>query len=176
MRLVFGFLIIFLYHSAEPRLSWTYEEHPVLSWSDFRGEPAGSPDRAAAVNSGMSYSIETKKSDGKLVDYTIEVESAFYPELSWKRDLKENSSSILKHEQLHWDITHLHVLKLRAAFKKYRPVKNINKEVAFIFRKFEKERFAMQSRYDRETDHGLKPADQQRWEIFIAGELLKVEM
>lgn len=101
---------------------------------------------------------------------------AHYPELSWKRDLNEDSPSLLKHEQLHWDITHLFVLKLRAAYKKYRPVKNINKEVDYIFRKFEKDRVAMQSRYDLETDHGLKPEDQQRWEIYIAEELLKVEM
>ncbi len=176
MRFVLGFLILFLCESVEPRLSWTYEEHPVLSWEDFRGEPAGSLDRAAAVNSGMSYAIQTKTSEGKVVDFNVEVESAFYPELSWKRDLKENGSYLLKHEQLHWDITHLYVLKLRAAYKKYRPVKNINKEVDYIFRKFEKDRVAMQSRYDQETDHGLSSVDQQRWEIYIAGELLKVEM
>ena len=176
MKLVLGFLILFLCESVEPRLSWTYEEHPQLSWSDFRGEPVGASDRAAAVNSGMSYAIETRKMDGKVVDFTIEVESAFYPELSWKRDLNETSSYLLKHEQLHWDITHLFVLKLRAAYKKYRPLKNINKEVDFIFRKFEKDREAMQSRYDLETDHGLKKEEQQRWEIYIAEELLKVEM
>ncbi|ARN77671.1 hypothetical protein BST97_06485 [Nonlabens spongiae] len=176
MRVISVLIVALLINTAEPSISWTYEEHPVLSWEDFRGEPAGALDRAAAVNSGMSYAIQTRTSEGRVVDFSVEVESAFYPELSWKRDLRENSRSLLKHEQLHWDITHLHVLKLRAAFRRYRPVKNINKEIDFIFRKFEKDREAMQSRYDLETGHGLKKEEQQRWEIYIAEELLKVEM
>ncbi|MGB5981897.1 MAG: DUF922 domain-containing protein [Nonlabens sp.] len=167
---------LLLFQSEDPSLSWTYEEHPLLSWDDFRGVPPQSVDRAASVNSGMSYQFSKKTSNGKITDLDIKVESGFYPELSWKLDLNESSRELLKHEQLHWDITHLFTLRLRATYKRYRPVKNVKREIDFIFRKFERDRATMQAKYDAETNHGLNREAQQKWEIFVNGELLKVEI
>ncbi len=161
--------------SDEPSLSWSYEEHPVLSWNDFRGVPLKNAIHAASVNSGMSYDYSNETVNGAS-NFKIEIKSHFYPELSWKKDLEENSLSLLAHEQLHWDITQLHVKKLRYAFTKYRPVKDVKKEVAFIFKKFEQERAVMQGRYDKETRHGTKKEEQAHWQLFIAGELFKVPM
>jgi hypothetical protein len=169
--LFLSFIISF--NASEPSVSWSYEEHPTLSWMDFRGIPPRNAIHAASVNSGMSYSFTNEIVEGKPL-FNITIQSHFYPDLSWKKDLNEESLPLLAHEQLHWDITQLHVMKLRYAFTKYRPVKNVKKEVAFIFNKFEKERAAMQARYDRETRHGTLKEPQAEWEIFIAGELFKV--
>lgn len=175
MKFAIVLLTIFFYSSLDPTVSWSYEEHPVLTWNDFRGTPLKNAIHAASVNSGMSYKFSYKNIDGES-QLKIEVQSHFYPELSWKKDLNESSQELLAHEQLHWDITQLHVLKLRHAFSKYRPVKNPKSEIAFIFKKFEKERASMQSRYDKETRHGVKKEEQAKWKIFVAGELFKVPM
>ena len=176
MRFLAIVAFLFQFISSDPNLVWTYEEHPVLSWDDFRGVPPDGSNRAASVNSGLSYSFKNTYENGILKDLDIQVKSGFYPELSWKMDLKESSKDLLAHEQLHWDITNLFALKLRAAYKKYRPVKNIKKEVAFIFNKFEKDRAAMQAQYDRDTKHGLDKEAQLKWLLLVNAEMLKVDL
>jgi hypothetical protein len=168
-------LIIFLccLPTSEPSISWSYEDHPVLSWDDFREIPPKNAIHAASVNSGMSYRYSNEIVNG-IATFKVQINSHFYPDLSWKKDLNETSKVLLAHEQLHWDITHLHVKKLRYAFTKYRTVKNVKKEVAFIFNKFEKERAVMQSAYDRETRHGTIKEEQEKWNMFITVELFKV--
>jgi hypothetical protein len=173
MKWVLLINLLVLFTASDPSEAWTYEEHPTLSWNDFRGAPLRNAIHAASVNSGMSYSYSYDKS-GATPKLKIQVQSQFYPGLSWKKDLNESSKTLLAHEQLHWDITHLFTKKLRHAYSQYRPVKDVKKEIAFIFKKFEKERAAMQAKYDRETRHGTKKEPQQQWEVFVTGELFKV--
>ena len=117
----------------------------------------------ASVNSGMGYRLVSKNRDGKLAT-AIDVTTYFYPQLSWKKNSKENNQDLLKHEQLHWDISELYARKLRAAYKKYIPQKN------------QKERLQAQNAYDLETKHGLLKDAQEKWSDKIREELFKTSL
>jgi hypothetical protein len=173
MRLFLVSILLFLFTQSEPSERYTYQELPVLNWEDFKGVPPKNAIYFASVNSSLGYTFTSKKVNGQLhVD--VKVESYFYPQLSWKKKLTENNSKLLKHEQLHWDITELYARKLRAAFQNYVPKSNPKKEVDFIFRKFEKERQSEQKFYDRETRHGTINDIQSQWELKIMEELFKL--
>ena len=165
--------VLFLF--TDPVEKFTYKERPQLSWSDFKGLPPQNTSHAASVNSGISYLLTTTKSDGDLL-IDVAVTTSFYPQLSWKKNSNENNPSLLKHEQVHWDISELYARKLRAAYKKYIPQKNPKKEVDYIFRKFEKERQQTQKAYDLESNHGLLKDAQEKWSAQIREELFKTSL
>ncbi len=172
MKLAFACILLVLFVKEEPSERFTYQERPVLNWQDFKGVPPKNAIYLASVNSSLGYTFTSKITNGK-TSISVLVESYFYPQLSWKNKRDENNQSLLKHEQLHWDITELYARKLRAAFKKYLPQNNPKKEVDFIFRKFEKERQIAQKTYDRETRHGTVIELQIQWENKIKEELFK---
>lgn len=154
----------------DPEERFTYQEHSQLTWGDFKGVPPKNAIYFASVNSSLGYTFKSKTIDGRIrVD--IKVESYFYPQLSWKKNMNENNSELLKHEQLHWDISELYARKLRAAFEKYVPQKDPKKEIDYIFRKFEKDRQRAQKSYDRETRHGVIKDAQRRWEYKMKEQL-----
>jgi hypothetical protein len=178
MKLLFSLFFIFLcawnslftFHK-DPVERFSYREHSQLSWDDFKGVPPRNAIYFASVNSSLGYTFTSKTVDGK-VTVDIKVESYFYPQLSWKKNMNENNPDLLNHEQLHWDISELYARKLRAAFQKYVPQKDPKKEIDFIFRKFEKDRQQTQKSYDRETRHGVIKDAQKRWENKMKEELL----
>ncbi|AGC77468.1 uncharacterized protein DUF922 [Nonlabens dokdonensis] len=172
MKLFFAFILVVLLFEGEPSERFTYQERPVLSWEDFKGVPPKNAIYRASVNSSLGYTFTSESTNGKL-SVSVVVESYFYPQLSWKKNQNENNEALLKHEQLHWDISELYARKLRAAYQNYVPQKNPKKEVDFIFRKFEKERQVTQKSYDRETRHGTIKDAQSQWEIKIMEELFK---
>lgn len=125
---------------------------------------------SASTNTGLSYSYKVK-SDGDQLLITYEVESYFYPGLSWRKYLDERSTALLKHEQLHWDITELYRRILIRALKNYQTRKQYKKDLKNIYALAEKKRAALQRQYDMETRHGLLTGPQLKWEERIAQEL-----
>ncbi|WP_124980041.1 DUF922 domain-containing protein [Nonlabens xiamenensis] len=156
--------------NSEPKERWTYQEHPTLSWEDFRGTPPSNADHHASVNSGMGYQFSSSMQNGEWhVD--VRVNSYFYPQLSWKKELDEHDRALLAHEQLHWDISELYARQLREAYSRYVPKNEPKKEVDFIFKVFEKKRRARQQNYDRESQHGNNKEAQSHWQQQIREEL-----
>jgi hypothetical protein len=175
MKVVLFCFSFFLFFFTDPVEKFTYKERPQLSWNDFKGVPPKNAQHFASVNSGMGYRLVSKNRDGKLA-IDVDVTTYFYPQLSWKKNSNENNQDLLKHEQLHWDISELYARKLRAAYKKYIPQKNPKKEVDYIFRKFEKERQQTQKAYDLESNHGLLKDAQEKWSAQIREELFKTSL
>lgn len=168
--LVLTFLVTL---TSVPRDKFTFQEKPVLTWDDFMGTPPINARHSASVNSGMAYSYNAKIK-GETVLLEFEVRSEFYPELSWKKNLKENDAQLLRHEQLHWNISELHAQILKTSFNNYKPTRNYKREILEIFKRVEAARQAMQARYDRETNHGIKLTQQREWETFISQEFFKM--
>jgi hypothetical protein len=166
-------ILLLLAVYVDPKERFSYADRPILKWSDFVGIPVKNAPYLASVNSGMGYEFSSSSSNGEL-KVTVKVQSYFYPQLSWKKNSNENSAILLKHEQLHWDITELHARKLRAAYSRYVPQKDPKKEVAFIFKKFEDDRVKTQHAYDQETRHGAVKQAQATWENKIREELFKM--
>ncbi len=156
-----------------PEKKFTFQEKPMLTWGDFMGTPPVNAQHAASVNSGLAYSYSAKI-EGKNVSLEFEVRSEFYPQLSWKKDLKENDEQLLQHEQLHWNISELFARILRKEFDNYQPTRNYKNEISKIFKKVENNRQIMQNRYDKETNHGLKLTQQREWQTYVSQEFFKM--
>jgi hypothetical protein len=172
MKLLLFCILSLFFLNKDPVEQFTYQERSQLSWKDFKGVPPKNIKNFASVNSGIGYTFSSKTINSKVV-LNIQVESYFYPQLSWKKNINENNRNLLQHEQLHWDISELYARKLRAAYKRYVPKKNPKKEIDFIFKRFEKERQKTQNSYDLETKHGLIRTLQIRWNDKIKEELFK---
>jgi hypothetical protein len=172
MKLLLFYILSLFFLNKDPVERFTYQERSQLSWKDFKGVPPKNIKNFASVNSGIGYTFSSKTINSKNV-LSIQVESYFYPQLSWKKNINENNLNLLEHEQLHWDISELYARKLRAAYKRYVPQKNPKKEIDFIFKKFEKERQETQNIYDLKTKHGLIKTLQIRWNDKIKEELFK---
>ncbi|MGJ8684724.1 MAG: DUF922 domain-containing protein [Nonlabens sp.] len=173
MKSLLLLLSLFIATAMVPVEKFTFQEKPVLAWEDFMGTPPMNAPHAASVNSGIAYSY-TAQLKGKKVFIDFEVRSEFYPQLSWKKNLKETDAQLLRHEQLHWNISELHARVLKKAFENYQPTRHYKKEVQHIFNKVETARQSMQERYDRETNHGLLLTQQREWETYISQEFFKM--
>jgi hypothetical protein len=100
------------------------------------------------------------------------VRATFDPERSWWRpgDVGQRGyradAQLLNHEQLHFDLAQLAARKLQGRFEALKtacaePDGRLDVETAIA--DVDRDLQEQQSRYDRETDHGLNAAAQERW-------------
>lgn len=170
-------LVIFLYvvsgsiqaqHDPE-KIYW--QEEP-LTWKDFRAQPVKNSPYKANTNAGLSYSWSLKK-ENEVIELQYEVFSFFNPEGSWVFP-ESKSEYLLAHEQLHFDITELHARKLRKELEHVsvnQLEKNPKEVLNSFYKRIEKERAAMQQRYDRETNHSINKEAEAKWQEFVREEL-----
>ena len=157
---------------AQERISWS-ESRP-LTWSNFEPRKDQGFGYRALTFSGIRYNVETK--DSKI---EIDVECYFIPSKSWVQKGFEKAY-LLRHEQLHFDITELHARKMRKAMAEYEmPIgefmqRGLAKELEALYDSIYEEMLAMQTKYDKETDHSLNREAQQKWEEKVASSLAEL--
>jgi len=138
-----------------------------LTWDDFKSKPTPS-DRLAALTSA-NIDVQAACQDFK---FNATVRAVFIPTESWVREASKATPNLLRHEQLHFDITEVYARKLRQkiSLSKFdcehlQPrFKNLTNAV---FADWQKE----EARYDQETNHGLATDRQRSWEINIQNQL-----
>ena len=143
---------------------------PVIPWSaarpltlaDFRGRP-GPAERLAALTSA---DIRAGAACRDFV-FTGTVQATFDPNTSWFRNAKTATPALLRHEQLHFDLTEVYARLLRQKLVVFQAKANCLKlQPAFdnltkgVYAEWGRE----QNRYDQETNHGLNAARQGYWE------------
>ncbi|WP_010520716.1 DUF922 domain-containing protein [Aquimarina agarivorans] len=173
---VFAFLLFFSIqlvaqnneNSTKKRV--TYSQQPKLTWESFKGFMPSNTDFAASVNTGIGFKWSYSTNQNK-IDLQYEVESYVQPYFSWV-DENEKDVELLKHEQLHFDITELFARKFRKRLDEYEFGRNIRKAMQKIHGDIEFERIQMQEAYDSETAHSKNEEQQLIWELKIA-KLLK---
>lgn len=144
-----------------------------LRWADFTQVNRGAGAFKAQTFSGIRYSLDEK--NGEIY---VDVEAYFDPSESWVVRSSQ-TPYLLKHEQLHFDITELHARKLRKAlfdiqgtdrqtFRSSRLWHRVNSLHEEIYQ----DMVDMQNLYDRETDHSLVQSKQLEWEKNITEALL----
>lgn len=158
--------------APQDKIFW--QEDGVLTWDDFKAEPNPAHPYEAMTSSGISYSWSLRTSPFGKKDFISTVESYFSPSESWVKKGKR-SSSLLKHEQLHFDITELHARKLRKIISEYKLTPNIKGDLQNIFNSIHKERIEMQNLYDRETSHGTDTVNQKKWEEKVKFQMEKLK-
>lgn len=137
-----------------------------LVWQDFKATPIDNAPEAAMTASSIEISYHTK---GNAISWTVNVK--FFPYLSWSKEDKQNDY-ILKHEQLHFDITELYGRLLRkeltAKIKTAKDVKLIKTIQKKTLQKWQIE----QNKYDAETQHSILEDKQLMWNKNIEERLL----
>ncbi|MAN27236.1 MULTISPECIES: DUF922 domain-containing protein [Mesonia] len=172
LLLSFLFFSMVFIGKAQERVAWSSNK---LTWEDFKGKPLRSSPFKANANSGFSYKWSVKTVNDQ-PEFVYEVKSYFYPEESWVKD-KKASQQLLAHEQLHFDISELYARKMRkalAGFQVSTSITQIKSSLNKLHRSIERERVKTQELYDKETNHGMIPTAQEKWQKFVDTALEKL--
>ncbi|MFT4781889.1 MAG: hypothetical protein ACJAZK_002408 [Psychroserpens sp.] len=170
-RLLIVFLLILKPATIEEvTISWS--DNKKLTWSDFKGQVEQNTDAVAVTASGITFSFSVSQSNDKYIDFNAIVEAHFYPEKSWYLKNK-GDDYILAHEQLHFDITELHVRQLRFNISRVNVSQNIKQELRDLHEQANKNLAIMQNDYDTQTDNSINKKEQIVWSQFVKIELYK---
>ena len=173
VRVVFIlFLMSFQFLVAQDEeLSWSANEK--LTWDNFKASPDYSHPYAAITYSGMSYGFSADVINGEVyVNYNVNC--FFVANKSWVKRRYLGDKELLKHEQLHFDITELFTRKFRATLSKMTFTDNVKAEIKAVYKRITNEKVSFQEKYDLETDHSKNEAAQKRWQLNIDLELQKL--
>ncbi len=149
------------YGSSGYEAFFTWKENRKLSWNDFQGKPNNNSSEVAMAASSVEFSYSTKNNQ---IEWTVTAK--YYPRLSWSIKSLE-SDYILKHEQLHFDITELYTRLFRKQLKeKVHSAKDLAKLKSIsnnILKKWTNE----ENNYDNETNHSVDIQKQRLWQLNI---------
>ena len=141
-----------------------------LKWSDFKMPPNENSTDGAITASGIKTKVSFKKDTIVFI-----IKSHFSKNESWVKKNKI-TSNLLKHEQLHFDITELFARKYRNKLKEHIFYSNTaNKEYHQIYNTNHDELNKYQDLYDAETNHSKNEQKQIEWENRISKELKELE-
>ena len=146
----------------------TWNEYYKLQWDDFQGEP----DPGSHGDAATSVQIKAKPFlVRKKIHY--DVTAIFNRAKSWYRD---QSASMLPHEQLHFDIAELYARKIRRKIDEMRRqgINNIKTYNAAIHELL-LESNEVDQQYDIETLHGGMSRKQEAWSQRIKEELASLK-
>lgn len=141
-----------------------------LKWEDFKGKLDEKSEYKAMTY--VQIGLDSKEDQNYI---NVDVPCYFIKNLSWT---KEKSLSILKHEQLHFDIAELISRRIRKEFVNYKST-NIQKtynDLQEIYRIHYRIKLdSINSKYDTETNHSINIEKQKEWELKIAKELKSLD-
>ena len=142
-----------------------WKEDRPLVWSDFKGNLGFG--WSATTNTQTNYSYKVLNIDCTY-QITFDIETDFYPKtsMSWSH-YNGDDAYLLKHEQLHFDITELFTRKLAAALHSKVFSDNFKAEIEEIYNENRNEWGAMESKYDAESEHSRNTKMQYKWELYI---------
>ena len=145
--------------SADKPGVFAWSAQRALTWADFKSQPTPA-DRLALTSTTIDVQVGCQD-----FVFSSKVKAVFVPTESWVREATKASPNLLRHEQLHFDITEFHARRLRQKLSLLKldcdhlqpTFQNLTKAV---FTEWQRE----ESRYDQETNHGLNEVKQKYWE------------
>lgn len=144
-----------------------------LTFADFQGRPKPTEKLAALTSADLKAGASCRN-----YTFTGTVQASFDPSASWLRDPNEDSAELLRHEQLHFDLTEVYarILRQRLAAlpakidcRRLQPA--FDQVTQGVYAEWERE----ESRYDEETNHGLSKPQQAQWEKQTAQRLEQLQ-
>ena len=173
----FGFIIvaIFLLLTSFSIISFVPKDDIIiwsndtkLAWDDFKQKAPATTTLGASTDSGIE--LNTISTDPEI---KISIKSIFNKNKSW---VKTKTDHLLKHEQLHFDITELFARKMRKVFKEKKfDSKTMKSEMTTTYKQEVAKLDAFQSKYDKETNHSRVLDKQTQWESDILKDLQGME-
>ena len=118
--------LVLVKSTSEDSMAWN--ESRKLTWNDFKANPKPKSNAAALTASGITFGYSVKTSGQRIIDFSVSVEAHFYPDKSWYLKDKGNAH-ILKHEQLHFDITELYTRKFKEQLERLVVNQNVKEQM-----------------------------------------------
>ena len=141
----------------------TWSASRPLTWADFKSKPQPIEQMAALTSASIDTEIGCK-------DYVFSsrVIAVFIPNESWVRDAAKASPALLRHEQLHFDLTELHarMMRQKLSIAKF-DCEHLNPAFQNLSNAMYSGWKREMARYDQETNHGLNSAKQTYWETQV---------
>ncbi|MDG5492408.1 hypothetical protein [Psychroserpens sp. SPM9] len=158
--------------SSNNEVTIQWNENKKLTWADFRGAVDTTSDAVAVTASGITFSFSVQQSNDRFVSFNAQADAHFYPEKSWY--IKDKGDDhILAHEQLHFDITELHVRRLRYGISKLKVSQRIREDLRALHEDANMELAKMQNAYDLQSQNSIDKEQQAIWAEFVKEELQK---
>jgi hypothetical protein len=160
------------YKIHEKQIEWS--ENRKLTWSDFKGKTNS---KNLNTSAETSCKLSLKSNSVNLFNKAkLTVTNFFVCNSSWVLPKVKNSSLLLEHEQLHFDLNEIYARQLRKKiveekFSYFNLIKESNKiyeEISLLCSK-------RQELFDAETKHGTENITQKKWEKDIKTELKELE-
>ncbi|MBO6606909.1 DUF922 domain-containing protein [Psychroserpens sp.] len=168
--ILFLFIVFGTYSIEEETIEWRQDYK--LQWSDFKGPVDANSDAVAVTASGITFSFSLRQTNDRYVGFESNAEAHFYPNKSWY--MKESGNDhVLAHEQLHFDITELHVRQLRYDIAQLRVSQSIKQDLQELHKKANENLAKMQHAYDTQTQNSINKERQAVWAQFVKDELHK---
>jgi len=168
--LIILFTLLNVSSNDEVTIEWN--ENKKLTWADFRGAVDSASDAVAVTASGITFSFSVKQSNDRFISFEANADAHFYPEKSWYIKAK-GDDHILAHEQLHFDITELHVRILRYEISKLKISQRIKEDLRRLHQKANDDLAEMQNAYDTQSQNSINKEQQAIWSTFVKDELKK---
>jgi hypothetical protein len=145
------------YHNEDEIIVW--QENRPLTWGDFKGKPA-KRFSAASTNYDIIKTVQAVNSDSAKAT----IQAIFFCKKSWKKE-SWIDSTILVHEQKHFDIVELYARKLRKLLleNKYTSEADLKAKSDSLYAIIDKEMDVYQDKYDDETDGSMNGEQQRVW-------------
>lgn len=155
----------------ETQIIW--QENRKLTWDDFKGEPDTEtyPTALALTNSGFGFEPSVA---GLFQDGNLFIQATMNTYKSWVIPEGRNEY-VLRHEQIHFDITEIYSRKLRKIFQENNFTSADYQRAKEVFSAVFEECRLRQDDYDKDTQKGKKKETQEKWEAIVEIELLKYE-
>jgi hypothetical protein len=139
-----------------------YNVNKQLAIADFKGKPDMSSVGVGATFSGIQVSMEGQSGNGKM-EVKVLMLVYFDKSQSWMKP-EGQDERVLKHEQIHFDLTAIYACKMyQAILKEKFNSKNVKQRIHEIHDKLIDELQARQALYDKQTQHGTIAEQQKTW-------------
>lgn len=141
----------------ETKFEWSSNRK--LTWDDYKGTPPPEQDTNVAATTSCRFGLLANPA-GTVTNEFICHQSSVRP--------GQKKPALLAHEQLHFDLCEVYARKLRKELAAT-PLNQQEVNDAFIktYRRYKEQQWL----YDQETNHGLEPQAQERWQQAITKEL-----
>jgi Bacterial protein of unknown function (DUF922) len=149
-------------------LAWSPQR---LTWSDFQGAPPAEGSEGAKTSYALYSAWRCRGTR-----FEFRVIAGFRPRQSWVKAVvlqdTAQRGAVLSHEQTHFDLAEVHARMMRGTFGALTsPCRKTDQELSALAERLVQAEKAEQRRYDAETNHGLRAAEQAAWNASVARRL-----
>jgi hypothetical protein len=148
-----------------------WQEDRPLKWKDFKGKTKPTPGFGIATTVTTFHYELLRQQD----EWSIHIDVIFYCNQSWRHP-RYNPPDVLRHEQLHFDISEIYGRKLFKAFREMRGEGRLNyRNAQRVYNRLYEDFGRYQDLYDDETGASTNGPMQRYWHRKIQRELSELQ-